>query len=85
MAVAIHIAHIAFLPINKRTGKVVDKNNSTINETLATEHRHVILPDTIKSPNSIDHPSVDEYLILEAAGGFVLKYMDQNTIVTYPV
>jgi len=85
MAIGIHIARVAFLPINKLTGSVVNKNDqaTTINDVLQTEHRHVIIPDTTNAPNSVGYPTVDAYLKLEAASDYVVYHMDQNMIVTY--
>lgn len=85
MAVGIHIARVAFLPINKKTGLPVDKGSptTTINDTLQTEHRHVVLPDVTNAPNSANYPTVDAYLRLEATTDFVVYHMDQNMIVTY--
>lgn len=84
-AIGIHIAHTAFLAINKRTGAVVDKSSptTTVGDTLQTEHRHVILPDSVNAPSSSGHPTVDEYLRREALLGYELNHIDQNTIITY--
>lgn len=84
MAVGIHIARTAFLPISRVTGSVVDKNaaGTTIKDVMQTENRHVVLPDT-SNPNTANHPTVDQYLILEAASDYVLYHLDQNMIVTY--
>lgn len=85
MAIGIHIARVAFLAVNRNSGQVVDKNNgtSTIKDALQTEHQHRVLPDVTKAPNSGNYPTVDEYLVLEAAANYKLQYMDQNMIVTY--
>lgn len=85
MAVGIHIARTAFLAINRDTGLPVNKNDPTtkIKDTLRTEHRHVVLPDTTNAPNSAGYPTVDAYLRLEAAQDYVVKHLDQNMIVTY--
>ncbi len=83
-AIGIHIAHVNFLPVSIHTGKVVDKTDptTTIGAVLQTEHRHVVLPDAAL-PNTAGYPTVEQYLTLEAAGGFFLRYMDQNKIITY--
>lgn len=84
MAVGIHIARTNFLPINRVTGQVVDKNSSDtkIKDVMQTEHRHVVLPDS-SNPNTANYPTVDRYLILEAASDYVLYHLDQNMVVTY--
>jgi hypothetical protein len=85
MAIAIHIARTAFLAISKKTGQPVKKGDptTTINDTLQTEHKHVVLPDPVSAPNSANYPTVDAYLKLEAAAGYVVQHIDQNLVITY--
>lgn len=84
MAIGIHIVRIGFLAIDRTTGLPVNKSSATttINQTLNTQHNHVVLPSE-SVPNSASYPTVDTYLTLEAAAGYVLSHMDQNMIVTY--
>lgn len=83
MAIRIHIVTVAFLP-TKADGTVVLKNSpsTTINDVKNTSHQHLVIPSS-DVPSSAGYPTVDTYLKLEAAGDFVLKYMDQNKIITY--
>jgi hypothetical protein len=84
MAIGIHVVRVAFLAISTKTGVPINKEdpNTTIRDTLQTEHRHVIIPDN-SVPNSANYPTVDAYLKLEAAGNYILGHMDQNMIITY--
>lgn len=84
MAVGIHVVRVNFLPISRVTGLPVDKGDvaTTIKDVLKTEHRHVVLPDSTV-PNSLNYPTVDQYLKLEALTDYVVHHMDQNMIVTY--
>lgn len=82
MAIGIHVAHVGFFPT--RNGAVVNKNdrNTSISDTLQTEHKHLVIPDDA-IPNSAGYPTVDAYLKAEAVTNYVLFHMDQTTIVTY--
>jgi hypothetical protein len=83
-AIPIHIVRVGFFSISKKTNLPINKEdpNTTINDALKTEQKHVVIPDT-SIPNSAGYPTVDVYLKLEAAAGFKLQYMDQNMVVTY--
>lgn len=84
MAIGIHIVRTAFKGVNRVTGAVVDKESPTtsIGDVMQTEHRHVVLTDTT-IPNSANHPTVDQYLKLEAQSNYILYHIDQTTIITY--
>jgi hypothetical protein len=84
-AIGIHIARTAILAVNKNTGAVVRKDDTTttIADVLETEHQHRVLPDVTNAPNSSGYPTVDAYLRLEAAAGYFVRHLDQNMIVTY--
>lgn len=81
----IHIARVGFFSVNSKTGKFIDKNHpdTKIRDVLRTEHQHRVIADVTNAPNSVDNPTVDDYLRLEAAAGYILRHMDQTMIVTY--
>ncbi len=83
-AIGIHVARVAALAINPLTNQRIDKESptTTIADTLRTEHRHVILPDS-DIPNSANYPEIAAYLKLEAASGYAARHISQNLIVTY--
>jgi hypothetical protein len=86
-AITAHVAQIAFMAINKRTGQPLNKKDpdTTIADTLAAEYKQVILPDTTNpsSTTPTKYPTINEYIQREAGAGFKVQYMNQNTIVTY--
>lgn len=84
MAIGIHVVNTAFLRVDPATRIPIKGDDKTVSikQHLLTESQHVVLPDTTV-PNSIGYPSVPAYLKLEAASDFVLKHLDQNTIITY--
>jgi hypothetical protein len=65
------------------TGNVVTKDdpNTTLGTLLKTSTEHRVIPDGTV-PNSTNYPTVKDYLVAEAASGFLLKHMDQYVIVT---
>jgi len=82
-AVPVHIARIGIFTFDKKTNQRIDKSGtSPLTAVLNTESRTVVIPDS-QIASSQNYPTVDEYLKLEAAGGFSLRYMDQSTIITY--
>ena len=84
-AVGIHIVHTKFVACNKYTGAIVNKEDpaTKVSDVLQTEHQHRIIADAAIA-SSTGSPTIDNYLKAEAALGYVLKHMDQTTIITYP-
>lgn len=84
MAIGIHIVHTGFFSVNKITGQKLDKNdpNVKIRDVMRSEHQHRVIEDSAV-PSSAGSPTVDNYLKAEAAAGYVLKHIDQTTIITY--
>lgn len=80
---AIHVAYVKPTLVDI-DGNVVDKNNpaTTLQQVIdahATEMR--VVPD-LDIPNTIDAPTIDDYLALENGAGFTLQSMTNTTIVT---
>lgn len=79
----IRIAYVKPVNINP-VGQIVDKNlnTTTISSVMQTETQMRVTPGPL-SPNSHDHPTIEQYLIREDADSFVLNHMDNNMIITY--
>ncbi len=84
MAVNVHIVRVRFVAVSP-AGVVIDKNaaTTTINDVLRSEHQHRVIP-TAAVPSSEDGPTIEDYIIAEAAAGYKVHHMDQTTIITYP-
>jgi len=91
MAIDTHIARIGLVQVAS-DGTVFDKDSATFNNFLdktsrppspklewSTEHR--VLADSV-IPNSSNNPTIDDYVLAEAADDFALSYMDQFIIIT---
>ena len=81
MAVPIHIARSALMPVNA-AGVVVVKNQATIGEMMQTSTEERVIADG-NIPNSALNPTPKAYLELEAADNYVLNHLDQTYIITY--
>lgn len=79
--ISVHVVNVGLFNVDP-AGNVVNKQNSTLKQNLETavEHRVIPSPDV---PSSANRPGIKEFLIAEAAAGYVLHHMDQTTIVTY--
>lgn len=83
MAIGIHIAKVALMPVNS-LGTVIDKNapQTTIKQMLTTSSEHRVVEDAAISTTT-GNPTIDNYLKAEAAIDYVLYHMDQYNIITY--
>lgn len=83
MAVGIHVVRVGLFTVDASNNRI-DKNASstTINQLKNTHHEFLVIPDATV-PNSAGYPTIKDYLVLEAASNYVLKHLDQNTIITY--
>lgn len=81
-AIGCHYARVGLVQVNA-LGVVVDKNNTSIKGMLDASSQHRVLPDVDNAPNSTGSPTIPDYVIAEAADGYIVGYMDQNSIVTY--
>ena len=70
VAIPTHVVYVR--PTNvDNTGKVVLKNDSSIRTMLVTNTEMRIVPDQ-QSPNSLNYPTIKDYIIAEAASGYLL-------------
>lgn len=82
MSFGVHIVNTGLFKVDA-TGNVVLKDDSaTLRQHLSTGMEHRVIPSA-DVPTSVGYPTVKEFLVLEAAAGYVLNHMDQTTIVTY--
>lgn len=84
MAVVVHIVRLRPIAVDA-TGAVIDKNKATIGQVArggSTEPR--VIPD-LNIASSANYPTIEDYIIAEAAAGFVVRHIDQTMIITYPV
>lgn len=83
MAIGIHVARVGLFTVDANNVRI-DKNASstTINQLKNTHHEFLIIPDAA-IPNSAGYPTIKEFLELEAANNYVLRHLDQNTVITY--
>lgn len=82
--VNIHIVRTGIVNVDAM-GNVLRKDDPsiTIKQQIATESQHRVLEDA-NIPNSVGYPTVKRYLELEADDYYVLRHIDQTTIITYP-
>lgn len=81
----IRIAYIKPVNINP-VGQIVDKNlnTTTLSSVMQTETQMRVIPGSL-SPNSHDHPTIEQYLIREDVDSYVLNHIDNNMIITYNI
>jgi len=77
---SIHFAYVKQFYVNE-LGGVVDPNSASLGDMLSVASEPRVIEDA-DIPNSSGNPRIQDYLSLEAASGFSLKYMDQNIIIT---
>jgi hypothetical protein len=84
-----HVVQVSLIKLDQE-GNVLD-GKSTINARteFSTEHRVMLnpnVPNTFgqdsEGGNVPTYPTIEEFIVLEAADGFILQHMDQFTIVT---
>ncbi len=84
MAIGIHIAHVALMNVNLKTGLVINKNSAStsINDMLETEKQHRVIYNP-EIPSTTGNPTTEQYLKNEAQQNYVVRYFGQHLIVTY--
>jgi len=74
----IRIAYIK--PFNVRDGVVL--TNTTIDNMINSDTELRMMADIANAPNSVNNPTIINYLQLEANDGFTLSHIDQNIVMT---
>ena len=85
MAVGMHFVTVT--PINiDRLGNPLLKDDYTVSirQQMDASKSPRILADPAV-PNSAAYPTIQDYLTLEAAAGYVVYHIDQTMIITYAV
>jgi hypothetical protein len=79
----VHMVNVALRKVDA-LGNVLDKNDpaETLKQHMQFSHQHRIIPDS-NIPNSINSPTVSDYIAAEAADDFIVQHLDQYVIITY--
>ena len=80
MAIGLHIVRVGLKNIDA-TGSVIDKTTSTIGQVISSSSEHRVLVNAAV-PNSAGFPTIDDYLLAEAAQDYIPYHIDQYMIVT---
>lgn len=83
MAISMHYVNVGTFTVDAN-GNRIDKSNGShsINTMLNTRMEQLVIP-AADVPNSIDYPTVKQYLTDEATAGYVLYHLDQSICITY--
>jgi len=76
---AVHIVYLK--PTNVLNGVVIDKNTATIAEVMRSDIEMRVVPDA-NIANSLNSPSIKEYIEKEANDGYKLVSINNTMIVT---
>lgn len=75
----VHVVSIGYVKV--RTGGGVVQKQSTISENLSFDREFRVLENS-NVPNSVGSPTLETYLSLEAAAGFIPNHISQSLVVT---
>jgi len=83
-AVQCHVVYVRPTPVDA-TGNPFAKDQSatTIKKMMTANTEMRVVPDQAV-PNSQASPDLKTYIMAEAAAGWVVRYMDNTMILTYP-
>ena len=76
---ATHTIYISPTPVLNNI--VIDKNTATIAEVLQADTEMRIVPNS-NVPNSMGHPTIEEYVNLESNDGFSVVSLTNTMIIT---
>jgi hypothetical protein len=76
----LHVATISLLPVSS-VGTILDKDKAS-SKAMMTASSELRIIEDIAIPNTTGNPTIREYLELEAASSFTLKYIGQTFVVT---
>jgi hypothetical protein len=83
-AVQCHIVYVRPTPVDSTgTPFTKDQTSTTIKKMMTANTEMRIVPDP-QVPNSANTPDIKTYVQAEAAAGWVVRYMDNTIIITYP-
>ena len=81
MAIGIHIARVGMIRYNS-AGAVVNPNTASIAQMAGASSQPGVLADSTIA-NTTGNPTIQSYIALEAASGYVVYHVDQTMIITY--
>ena len=83
-AIGMHIANIGMKSIASNDITVLDRNVATISSMMtASSELRVLARNDGLAPSASDFPTVEVYLIREAALGYKVYVLNQTMIITY--
>lgn len=79
----VHVANLGLVKI-KPDGTPYHRGSSTrnISECLNFSEEHRIFPNN-SNPNTEGYPTLEDYLNLEAADGYIPQIVNQSMVITY--
>lgn len=77
--VDVHVVNVGLVKVDATGNIISDRQAIGARTQFSTEHR--VIPKTTV-PNSVNNPTIAEYLRLEALGNFLPVHIDQYTMVT---
>lgn len=82
MAIPTHIVYLKLADVTPG-GTVVSKDDktTTLNQIKTSTKQFRVIPDP-DVPNSVNSPSIKDYIEAEAANDFQLMHLDQTFIIT---
>jgi hypothetical protein len=77
-----HVARVGLFTVDANNNRI-DKccHKTTINDLKNSSMESLVLPDN-DNPNTLNYPTIQEYLTLEGNNGFVLRHIDQSFVIT---
>lgn len=81
-AIGCRIAKIGPKPVTS-IGSVLNKRTASIQEMCQSTQEMRILEDTTFAPNSVNFPTIEDYILLEAANGYKVAVINQSWVITY--
>lgn len=79
---ATHVANVGIMLINA-LGQVISRGSNISTVSGSTSYELRVLYDATYAPNAINNPTIDDYLALENADGYFIRYFGNNYIVTF--
>ena len=77
---AVHVAYIGMIPVDA-VGNVLSKNTMTLGQSTSAPTEPRVIYHATHAPNAAGYPTIEDYLDLEFAGGFVKFQHISNTMI----
>lgn len=81
---SVHVVSITLMTVNA-VGTVVDKgsHSTTIGDIMSNNSTQMRVVANSRVASSLTNPDIETYLRAEAAAGYVLRHIDNTSIITY--